>query len=125
MFGKSLTSISPKDIGSSIKGLISTIGSLGKAFITFGLQLLANPIFLLVAAIIAIVVAIGLFLNKLGLIKPIFDAIGKAINFVIQKLKDFADWLGLTNFAEEDKAKNLFKQIKRLLILTRIKATES
>lgn len=114
MFSKSLTSISPKDIGSSIKGLISTVGTLGKAFVTFGLQLLANPIFLLVAAIIAIVVAIGLFLNKLGLIKPIFDAIGKAINFVIQKLKDFADWLGLTNFAEEDKAKKSIQTNKKL-----------
>jgi hypothetical protein len=114
MFGKSLTSISPKDIGSSIKGLISTIGSLGKAFVTFGLQLLANPIFLLVAAIIAIVVAIGLFLNKMGLIKPIFDAIGKAIGFVIQKLKDFADWLGLTNFAEEDKAKKSIQTNKKV-----------
>ena len=51
MFGKSLTSISPATIGNSIKGLISVVGQLGKAFVTFGLQLLANPIFLLVAAV--------------------------------------------------------------------------
>jgi len=114
VFGKSLTGLKPSDVGASIKGLISTVGSLGKAFVTFGLQLLANPIFLLVAAIIAIVVAIGLFLNKLGLIKPIFDAIGKAIAFVIQKLKDFADWLGLTNFAEEDKAKKSIESNKKI-----------
>jgi hypothetical protein len=114
VFGKSLTGLKPSDVGASIKGLISTVGSLGKAFVTFGLQLLANPIFLLVAAIIAIVVAIGLFLNKLGLIKPIFDAIGKAIGFVIQKLKDFADWLGLTNFAEEDKAKKSIQTNKKI-----------
>jgi hypothetical protein len=114
VFGKSLTGLKPSDVGASIKGLISTVGSLGKAFVTFGLQLLANPIFLLVAAIIAIVVAIGLFLNKLGLIKPIFDAIGKAIAFVIQKLKDFADWLGLTNFAEEDKAKKSIQTNKKV-----------
>jgi hypothetical protein len=114
VFGKSLTGLKPSDVGNSIKGLISTVGSLGKAFVTFGLQLLANPIFLLVAAIIAIVVAIGLFLNKLGLIKPIFDAIGKAIGFVIQKLKDFADWLGLTNFAEEDKAKKSIQTNKKI-----------
>lgn len=114
MFGKSLTSISPKDIGSSIKGLISTVGSLGKAFVTFGLQLLANPIFLLVAAITAVVVGVVLLMNKLGLIKPILDAMSKAFDFVIQKLKDFADWLGLTNFAEEDRAKKSIESNKKV-----------
>lgn len=114
VFSKSLTKLKPEDIGKQIKGLISTVASLGKAFITFGLQLLTNPIFLLVLAITAIVVAIGLFLNKMGLIKPIFDAIGKAIGFVIQKLKDFADWLGITNYAEEDKAKKSIQTNKKV-----------
>jgi hypothetical protein len=114
MFGKSLTSISPATIGNSIKGLISVVGQLGKAFVTFGLQLLANPIFLLVTVIIAVVVGLVLLANKLGLIKPILDAISKAFDFVIQKLKDFADWLGLTNFAEEDKAKKSIESNKKI-----------
>jgi len=114
VFGKSLTGLKPSDVGASIKGLITTVGSLGKAFVTFGLQLLANPIFLLVTAIVAIVAVIILFMNKLGLIKPIMEAIGKAIDFVIQKLKDFADWLGLTNFAEEDKAKKSIETNRKI-----------
>ena len=114
VFGKSLTGLKPEDVGKSIKGLISTVGSLGKAFITFGLQLLANPIFLLVLAITAIVVAIGLLLNKMGLLKVVFDTIGKAIGFVIQKLKDFADWLGITNYEEEDKAKKSIQTNKKI-----------
>jgi hypothetical protein len=114
MFGKSLTSISPATIGNSIKGLISVVGQLGKAFVTFGLQLLANPIFLLVAVIVAVVVGLVLLANKLGLIKPILDAMSKAFDFVIQKLKDFADWLGLTNFAEEDKAKKSIQNNKKI-----------
>ena len=114
MFGKSLTSISPATIGNSIKGLISVVGQLGKAFVTFGLQLLANPIFLLVTVIIAVVVGLVLLANKLGLIKPILDAMSKAFDFVIQKLKDFADWLGLTNFAEEDKAKKSIQNNKKI-----------
>ena len=114
MFGKSLTSISPATIGNSIKGLISVVGQLGKAFVTFGLQLLANPIFLLVAVIAAVVVGLVLLANKLGLIKPILDAMSKAFDFVIQKLKDFADWLGITNFAEEDKAKKSIQNNKKI-----------
>jgi hypothetical protein len=114
MFSKTLTSLKPTDIGNSIKGLIGVVGQLGKAFVTFGLQLLANPIFLLVAVIVAVVVGLVLLANKLGLIKPILDAMSKAFDFVIQKLKDFADWLGLTNFAEEDKAKKSIQNNKKI-----------
>lgn len=114
MFGKTLTNLKPGDIGNSIKGLIGVVGQLGKAFVTFGLQLLANPIFLLVAVIVAVVVGLVLLANKLGLIKPILDAMSKAFDFVIQKLKDFADWLGLTNFAEEDKAKKSIESNRKI-----------
>lgn len=111
MFQQTLGSISPATIGNSIKGLISVVGSLSKAFVQFGVSLLANPIFLLVAAIVAIVAIIGVVMNKLGILKPVLNAIGKAFEFigdiidvVIQGLKDFTDWLGITNNAAEDAA---------------------
>jgi hypothetical protein len=111
MFQQTLGSISPATIGNSIKGLISVVGSLGKAFVQFGVSLLANPIFLLVAAIVAIVAIIGVVMNKLGILKPILNAVGKAFEFigdiidvVIQGFKDLTDWLGLTNNAAEDAA---------------------
>jgi len=111
MFQQTLGSISPATIGNSIKGLISVVGSLSKAFVQFGVALLANPIFLLVAAIVAIVAIIGVVMNKLGILKPILNAVGKAFEFigdiidvVIQGLKDFTDWLGITNNAAEDAA---------------------
>ena len=111
MFQQTLGSISPATIGNSIKGLISVVGSLSKAFVQFGVALLANPIFLLVAAIVAIVAIIGVVMNKLGILKPVLNAIGKAFEFigdiidmVVQGLKDFTDWLGITNNAAEDAA---------------------
>jgi hypothetical protein len=111
MFQQTLGSISPATIGNSIKGLISVVGSLSKAFVQFGVALLANPIFLLVAAIVAIVAVIGVIMNKLGILKPVLNAIGKAFEFigavvdmVIQGFKDLTDWLGLTNNAAEDAA---------------------
>ena len=111
MFQQTLGSISPATIGNGIKGLISVVGSLTKAFISFGLSLLANPIFLLVAAIVAIVAVIALVMNKLGILKPILNAVGKvfgwigdAIDMVVQAFKDLCDWLGLSNNAAEDAA---------------------
>jgi hypothetical protein len=111
MFQKTLSSITPAQIGTQIKGLISVVGSLSKAFISFGLSLLANPIFLIAAAIAAIVAVVILVMNKLGILKPIlkkigeiFQAIGIIIDIVVQALKDFSDWLGLTANAAEDSA---------------------
>ena len=50
-------------------------------------------------------------MSKLGILKPVlkaigsfFGAIGDAIDVVVQSIKDFLDWLGLTNFAEEEAA---------------------
>ena len=110
-FKKALGSIDPSTIGNGIKGLVSTVGTLSKAFIQFGISLLANPIFLLVAAIVAIVAIIGVIMNKLGILKPVLDAVGKvfgligdAINMVIQGFKDLTDWLGLTSNAADDAA---------------------
>ena len=111
MFSKTLGSISPSTISQGIMGLVSTVGTLSKAFISFGMALLTNPIFLLVAAIVAIAAIIGVVMNKLGILKPILDAVGKvfgwigdAINMVVEAFKALTDWLGLSNNAAEDAA---------------------
>jgi hypothetical protein len=111
LFANRIKAINPAEFGTQIKGLVSIVGNLGKAFISMGATLLMNPIFLIAVAIAAIVAAIGVLLNKLGLLKPILDAIGwvfekigEAIDWVIQKIKDFLDWIGLTNYAEQEAA---------------------
>jgi len=108
LFAGSLKSISPAEIGTQLKGLISTVGTVAKAFVSFGATLLMNPIFIIGAIIAGIVAIIVALLSKLGLLKPILNAIGKvfgavgdAIDAVVQSIKDFLDWLGLTNFAEQ------------------------
>jgi len=111
LFAGSLKSISPAEIGTQMKGLISIVGTMSKAFISFGASLLANPIFLIGAIIAGIVAIVVALMSKLGLLKPVlkaigsfFSAIGDAIEVVIQSIKDFLDWIGLTNFAEEEAA---------------------
>lgn len=110
-FQQTMGSLSAADIAKPFKSMISIVGSLSKAFISFGISLLANPIFLLVAAIVAIVVVIGVIMNKLGLLKPILDAVGKVfglimdvVNGVIDAFKALTDWLGLTSHAANESA---------------------
>ena len=95
----------------AIKGMVGTVVQLSRAFMSLGAALLANPIFLIAAAIVGIVTIIGVLLNKLGLLKPILNVIGKAFEFVksvidavVQSMKDFLDWLGLTSFAADEAA---------------------
>ena len=97
-FAKIAKTVTFKDAIASVKGL-------GSTFVTLGKTILTNPLFLIVAVVAAIVLAIVGLLDKLGILKKIFKAVGDAIDFVIQKLKDFLDWMGLTDFAAEDSAK--------------------
>lgn len=90
---------------------IGQVKKLGSTFIQLGKALLANPLFLLVAVIVAIGVAIFKLLDKLGVLKVIMNAVGKVfawigdlIDALIQPLKDLTDWLGWTANAAEESA---------------------
>lgn len=105
VFAGALGKLNPADLAKGMKGLMGTISTVGGAFVKLGMQILANPIFLLVAVITAIVVAIGFFLKKIGVLDSILKAIMAPIMAVIQGFKDLTDWLGLTdNAAEENSA---------------------
>jgi hypothetical protein len=107
---------------SALKNLGSAVGTLSKTFLKFGATLLLNPIFLIAAVIAAVVAGIVLLLDKLGFLQPILDAVGKAfdiliapIKLLIQAFKDFTDWLGITNFAEEELAEQRQKRAEKNL----------
>ena len=63
-FAMSLGKLNPADIAKSMKGLVSTVTTVGGAFVKLGMTILANPLFILIAVITAIVVAIGFFLKR-------------------------------------------------------------
>jgi hypothetical protein len=117
-----LKGINPADFAEQFKGfgkilgsLGSTIGILAKQFISFGVSLLANPIFLLVAVITAIVAAILIFLNKIGVLKKVIDTLMAPVKALIQGFKDLTDWLGLTSFAAEENAAKMEAANERVM----------
>jgi hypothetical protein len=106
--GESVLNLDFKRAGTAVKGL-------GVQFKAFGRVLLANPLFLIVAIVAAIVGAIIAFKDKVKFLSDIFEALGKVIDIVIQALKDFLDWIGLTNFAEQDLAAERQKRAEQNL----------
>jgi hypothetical protein len=108
-FAKTLGNLNAADISKSMKGLTSTITTMGGAFVKLGAQILTNPIFLLAAVIIGIVVAIGVWLNKIGLLKKAIDIVMYPLNLLIDAFKSLTDWLGLTSYAAEENARTMEK----------------
>ena len=88
----------------TFKDAIGSLKQMGSAFVSIGKTILTNPLFLIVAVVGAIIGAIIALLDELGILKTIFKAVGDAIGWVIQQLKDFLDWIGLTSYAAEDAA---------------------
>jgi hypothetical protein len=96
--------LNPKEILGGMGQFVTMLGTLGSAFVKLGVQILMNPLFLLVVTIIAIVAAVGFFLDKIGLIGVVMDVIMIPINAVIDALKWLGDALGLTSYAEDEEA---------------------
>jgi len=109
VFAKNLGGLNAGDISKSLKGLTSTVTTMGGAFVKLGAQILANPIFLLVAVITAIVVGIAIFLNKIGVLQKAIDFLMIPVNLLIDAFKELTDWLGLTSYAAEENARTMEK----------------
>jgi hypothetical protein len=109
VFAKSLGNIDPKAIGGAFKSLTSVITTVGGAFVSLGATILANPIFLLVAVIVAIVAAILIFLHKIGVLQKVLDFLMIPINALIEGLKALGDYLGLTSYAADENAEKMAK----------------
>ena len=68
VFAKNLGSLNPKDISKGLKDFTGTLGTLSKAFIKLGMTILMNPIFLIVAAVVAIIAVVALVLKSFGVL---------------------------------------------------------
>ena len=122
VFSKSLGSLNAADISKSMKGLTSTVTTMGGAFVKLGLQILVNPIFLLVAVITAIVVGIGIFLNKIGVLQKAIDFLMAPVNLLIDAFKELTEWLGLSTAASDDAAEKVQKNNEKIVASSKERA---
>ena len=104
VFSQVLGKVNPAEIGKSFKSFMGVLGTMGGAFVKLGVTILTNPIFLLVAVITAIVVAIGLWMNKMGMLQPILDGIKAAIGGLVDGFYYLTDAIGITSHEEEKQA---------------------
>jgi hypothetical protein len=91
------------------------VKTLGMAFVKLGAQILMNPIFLLVAVIVAIVAAIGVFLYKIGVLQKILAVLMAPIYMLIDGFKWLTDAIGLTSYEAEDNAERIKKANEEII----------
>jgi hypothetical protein len=94
---QTIKGVSFKDISEGVKGFTSVLGNLGKA-------ILANPIFLIAAIVVAVGAAFILLKDKVKILSEAFAFLSNIVGGVIQFFKDLSDELGLTAFAAEESA---------------------
>lgn len=94
VFATSMANIKPEDIKKSMKGLTDTIGSVGKAFVSLGQTLLANPIYLIAAVIAAIVVIVVILMSKLGYLDIIMEGVATGFDAALEAMNAFIESMG-------------------------------
>jgi hypothetical protein len=95
VFAQSIGNIKPDDIKNAMSALVSTIGTVGKAFVSLGQTLLANPIYLIAAVIAAIIAIVVVLMDKLGYLDIIMSAVGTAFDGALEAMNAFIDSMGL------------------------------
>lgn len=102
VFATSMANIKPEDISKAFKGLTSTLGTIGKAFISLGQTLLANPIYLIAAVIAAVIAATIYLADKLGYLSEVTDAAGVVFDALIEAIKEFGEAIGIASAHTEE-----------------------
>jgi len=122
LFAGNLGKIDAKTISSSLKGLGSTIATVGGAFLKLGAQILINPIFLIAAVVAAIAAGLYILADRLGFVTKFVEFLTAAFKPLIDMVKWLLDALGLTSFAADEALQKTSKQLeeekeKRLEVL--------
>lgn len=93
-----------------LKGIVQNVGAILKA----------NPIFTLATILMPIIGAIQEFIMNLEFVQAIFKAVGEVLGFVIDLLKSFSDWLGITSFAEDEAAEKAQQNAKDRIAINEV-----
>ena len=111
VFATNLGGINPAEIAKGFKDLTKTVVTVGQALVKVGLQLLVNPIFLLVVLVTAVVLAFTVFEGKLGTFGTYLKVAFAPLYIIVELIKALiiqfnllTDALGYTTHAAEENA---------------------
>ena len=92
---------------------IKGVAGLKDGFKDLGLVLKANPIMLIASILITLGVILYELKDKVKIIGLVFKNIGDTIGFVIDKIKAFTDWVGISTFAADKANQSIIDNAKK------------
>lgn len=92
---------------------IKGVAGLKDGFKDLGLVLKANPIMLIASILITLGVILYELKDKVKVIGLVFKNIGDTIGFVIDKIKAFTDWVGISTFAADKANQSIIDNAKK------------
>jgi hypothetical protein len=108
LFAQNAGSIKLKDVSEGVKGLTSTLGTLGKALLT-------NPIFLLGTVLVGIISNFEALKNSGGALGSIFTSLSDSVTFLKDSVLALSDAIGLTNTKAAEEAEKAKQRAKDAL----------
>jgi len=99
----------------TFKQAISGLGGFGKSIGQLGKAILLNPLFLIPAMIIGIGVAFYKLKDSIKPISKLFEMIGDAVDWIVEKFQALTDALGLSTFAFEKMNKSIMENNEKAL----------
>ena len=91
------------------------LGDLADGFKTLKTVILANPLFLITSIVVGIGAALFALKDKIAFVGKAFDGLSSALDFVIDKVKEFTDWLGISDFKAEAVKDNTIRRNEEII----------
>jgi hypothetical protein len=108
LFAQNASDLKLKDVSEGVKGLTSTLGSLGKALLT-------NPIFLLGTVLVGIISNFDALKSSGGALGNFFTGLSDTVGFLKDSLLALSDAIGLTNTKAAEEAEKAAERNKEAL----------
>jgi len=92
---------------------IKGIAAMGDSFKVLGNIIKANPIMLIATILIAIGAALFALKDKISIVGKAFDFFGGIVNTVIDSVKTFTDWIGISSFKADEANEKLIRNAEK------------
>jgi 3-methyladenine DNA glycosylase AlkC len=92
---------------------IKGIAAMGDSFKVLGNVIKANPIMLIGTILIGIGTALFALRDKIAIVGKAFDFFGGVIDNVIDSVKTFTDWIGISSFKADEANEKLIKNAEK------------
>jgi hypothetical protein len=97
----------------TFKEAINGVGGFGKGMAGLAKAIFTNPLFILAAVVLGVGIAIYKLRDSITPLRIALDFLGDTYDYIIDKLKEFSDWLGISTFKDDEATRKSIENGKK------------